>query len=166
MKLAKTLTSMALAVTLALSGSLAARAEGATDNYDVEIVKGSHINLVAQDSRVPILIRNNYNTEVRVLIHVGTSNLRVRLPKVTAVTVPANSTINATVPVQAVANGNVELYVWLTSFSGVRLGENSVVQMDVLGNFEAIALGSLIGVVGLLLILGTVRMIRRRKSAE
>jgi len=165
MKSVKTLISMALATGLVLAGSLSAKAAGTTDIYDVEIVKGSHINLVAQDSRVPILIRNNYNTEVRVLIHVATSNLKVRLPKVTAVTVPANSTINATVPVQAVANGNVELYVWLTSFSGVRIGENTVIEMDVLGNFEAIAIGSLIAVVGVLLVLGTVRMLRRRKLA-
>jgi hypothetical protein len=80
--------------------------------------------------------------------------------------VPANSTINATVPVQAVANGNVTLFVWLTSFSGVRLGENSNVEMNVLGNYEAIAIGSLIVVVALLLVVGTARMLRRRKVAK
>jgi hypothetical protein len=156
------------ALTLALSLGVAtvAKASESTDVYQVEIVKGSQINLVAQDSRVPILIRNSYNTEVRVLIHVATSNLRVRLPRVTAVTVPANSTINATVPVQAVANGNVTLFVWLTSFSGVRLGENSNVEMKVLGNYEAIAIGSLIVVVALLLVVGTARMLRRRKVAK
>lgn len=163
MKFLKTITALTLALTLGVTTG--ANAAGTTDVYQVEIVKGSQINLVAQDSRVPILIRNNYNTEVRVLIHVATSNLRVRLPKVTAVTVPANSTINATVPVQAVANGNVTLYVWLTSFSGVRIGENASVEMHVLGNFEAIAIGSLIAFVGLLLAVGTVRMLRRRKVA-
>lgn len=161
MKFLKTITALALALSLGIGSS--ASAADKTNVYDVQIVKGSQINLVSQDSRVPILIRNNYNTEVRVLIHVATSNLRVRLPKVTAVTVPANSTINATVPVQAVANGDVTLYVWLTSFSGVRIGENSAVEMHVLGNFEAIAIGSLVGVVALLLVVGTVRMLRRRK---
>jgi hypothetical protein len=112
---------------------------------------------------VPILVRNNYDTEVRVLIHVATSNLRVRLPKVTAVTIPANSTVNATVPVQAVANGNVTLNVWLTSFSGVRLGDNTRISMNVLGNFEAIAIGSLSAVVAALLVFGTLRMLRRRR---
>jgi hypothetical protein len=161
MKFLKTITALALALSLGIGSSAAAADK--TNVYDVQIVKGSQINLVSQDSRVPILIRNNYNTEVRVLIHVATSNLRVRLPKVTAVTVPANSTINTTVPVQAVANGDVTLYVWLTSFSGVRIGENSAVEMHVLGNFEAIAIGSLVGIVALLLVVGTVRMLRRRK---
>lgn len=163
MKFLKTITALALALSLGVASSAAAADK--TNVYDVEIVKGSQINLVSQDSRVPILIRNNYNTEVRVLIHVATSNLRVRLPKVTAVTVPANSTINATVPVQAVANGDVTLYVWLTSFSGVRIGENADVEMHVLGNFEAIAIGSLVAVVALLLVVGTVRMLRRRRFA-
>ena len=160
MKFVKALTALTLALSLGVSTSASA---ASTDNFDVQIVKGSNINLVSQDSRVPILVRNNYDTEVRVLIHVATSNLRVRLPKVTAVTIPANSTVNATVPVQAVANGNVTLNVWLTSFSGVRLGDNTRISMNVLGNFEAIAIGSLSAVVAALLVFGTLRMLRRRR---
>ena len=160
MKFVKSLTALTLALSLGVSSSASA---ASTENFDVQIVKGSNINLVSQDSRVPILVRNNYDTEVRVLIHVATSNLRVRLPKVTAVTIPANSTVNATVPVQAVANGNVTLNVWLTSFSGVRLGDNTRISMNVLGNFEAIAIGSLSAVVAALLVFGTLRMLRRRR---
>lgn len=160
MKFVKVLTALTLALSLGVS-SIATAAT--TDNYDVQIVKGSNINLVSQDSRVPILLRNNYDTEVRVLIHVATTNLRVRLPKSTAVTIPANSTLNATVPVQAVANGTVTLNVWLTSFSGVRLSQNTSIEMNVLGNFEAIAIGSLGVIVAVLLVVGTLRMLRRRR---
>jgi hypothetical protein len=137
----------------------------ANDKYDIKIIKGSNINLVSQASRVPVLIQNNYDTDVRVLVHVTTSNLRVRLPQTTSVTISANSTVNAVIPVQAVANGDVELTVWLTSFSGVRLGPNSVVTMHVIGNAEAIGLGSLGGLVLILLIVGSIRMVRRRKLA-
>jgi len=134
------------------------------DNYDVQIIKGSNINLVAQVSRVPILIRNNYDTDVTVLVHVSTSNLRVRLPRVTSVKVAANSTVNTTVPIQAVANGHVELYVWLTSFSGVKLGQSLTVQMQVVSDAEAIALGSLGSIVLALLVVGSIRMVRRRRA--
>lgn len=137
----------------------------ANDNFDIKIIKGSNINLVSQASRVPVLIQNNYDTDVRVLVHVTTSNLRVRLPETTSVMVAANSTVNAVIPVQAVANGDVELNVWLTSFSGVRLGEDTVVTMHVIGNAEAIGLGSLGVLVLLLLVIGSIRMIRRRKLA-
>lgn len=152
-----------LLLTLALIG-VGSAAATANANFDVEIIKGSHVNLVSQQSRVPVLIRNNYDTEVRVLVHVSTSNLRVRLPHTTLVTLPPNSTVNATVPVQAVANGNVELYVWLTSFSGVRLGDNQTIDMTVIGDAELIAVGSLGGVVGILLVVGVLRMVRRRKA--
>jgi hypothetical protein len=145
--------------------SLAPASAMANDNYDIKIIKGSNINLVSQASRVPVLIQNNYDTDVRVLVHVTTSNLRVRLPETTSVIVAANSTVNAVIPVQAVANGDVELSVWLTSFSGVRLGPNTVVTMHVIGNAEAIGLGSLGFLVILLLIVGSIRMIRRRKQA-
>ena len=136
----------------------------ASDGYDVKIIKGSHINLVSKASRVPVLIQNNYDTEVRVLIHMSTSNLRVRLPETTSVVLPPNSTVNATVPVQAVANGNVDLYVWLSSFSGERLGDTKTISMTVIGDAEMIALGSMGVLVILLLVAGTVRMIRRRKQ--
>lgn len=137
----------------------------ANDNFDIKIIKGSNINLVSQASRVPVLIQNNYDTDVRVLVHVTTSNLRVRLPETTSVTVAANSTVNAVIPVQAVANGDVELNVWLTSFSGVRLGGDTVITMHVLGDAEAIGLIVMGSLVLLLLVVGSIRMIRRRKLA-
>ena len=153
------------AATLALTllGSGAAKAD---DNYDVKIIKGSSINLVSQASRLPILIQNNYDTEVRVLVHISTSNLRVRLPEATSITIAPNSTVNAVVPVQAVANGDVQLSVWLTSFSGVRIGPDEVITMHVLGNAEAIGLAAMGGLVLLLLVVGSIRMIRRRKLAQ
>lgn len=148
------------AFALIFAGSAAA---SANDGYDVKIIKGSHINLVSQQSRVPVLIQNNYDTEVRVLIHVSSSNLRVRLPETTSVVIPPNSTVNATVPVQAVANGNVDLYVWLSSFTGERLGDTKTISMTVIGDAEMIALGSMGVLVILLLVAGIVRMSRRRK---
>lgn len=159
----KKLSALLLALLLSV-GALSPAAAGEKD-FDVKIVKGSNINLVSQDSRVPILIQNNYDTEVRVLIHVTTSNLKVRLPETTSVVIPANSTLNATVPVQAVANGDVTLNVWLTSFSGVRIGNNLSIEMTVLGNFEAIAIGSLGSFVVVLLVVGIIRTLRRRKLA-
>jgi hypothetical protein len=81
------------------------------------------------------------------------------------VVIPANSTLNATVPVQAVANGDVTLNVWLTSFSGVRIGNKLSIEMTVLGNFEAIAIGSLGSFVVVLLVVGIIRTLRRRKLA-
>ncbi|MEO0313052.1 MAG: hypothetical protein RL140_282 [Actinomycetota bacterium] len=151
---------VAVLLIITASGSAATAGEG----FDVKIIKGSHINLVSKASRVPVLIQNNYDTEVRVLIHVSTSNLRVRLPETTSVVIPPNSTVNATVPVQAVANGNVDLYVWLSSFSGERLGDTKTISMTVIGDAELIALGSMGVLVVLLLIAGTIRMIRRRKQ--
>jgi hypothetical protein len=155
-----------LAVIAATLLVLTPTAASADDTYDVKIIKGSTINLVSQASRVPILIQNNYDTEVRVLVHVSPSNLRVRLPETTSVTIAPNSTVNAVVPVQAVANGDVELSVWLTTFSGDRIGPDQVITMHVIGNAEAIALGTMGGLVLILLVIGSVRMVRRRKLAE
>lgn len=161
MKLVKSIATFLLALVFMGSGNAFA-----DDNFDVKIIKGSSINLVSQASRVPILIQNNYDTEVRVLVRVTTSNLRVRLPELTSVTIAPNSTLNAVIPVQAVANGPVKLYVSLTSFSGLPLGAEEVINMNVIGNAEAIGLSAMGGLVLLLLVIGSIRMIRRRRLSE
>ena len=137
----------------------------ATD-WRIHIVRGSDINLVATASRVPIQIRNDYDTDIRVLIWSQPSNLRVTMPKAIAFTAPANTTSNATIPVQAIANGEVRLNVWLTSFSGVRLGHPEVLNMSVQRDIEGSILIGFFVVVGTLGFMGARRMMRRRAEAN
>ena len=106
-----------IATTTAVSQSL--------PEFEISIVPGSHINLVSSASRVPIQIRNDYDTDIRIFIWVRPSNLSVKMPKVFEYTAAANTTSNAAIPVEAIANGEVRLNVWLTSFSGVKIGKST-----------------------------------------
>jgi asparagine N-glycosylation enzyme membrane subunit Stt3 len=74
--------------------------------------------------------------------------------------------VNAQVPVKAIANGKVFLIVWLTTFSGLRLGQDSNLQMIVNADLELALLVGFGFAVVLLLIFGTVRTLRRRKTKE
>lgn len=129
----------------------------------VHIVPGSTINLVSRESNVPVRVQNDFDSDVTVHVHMSPSNPRVIVPNAVAITVPAHSAVNAKVPVQAIANGKVFLIVWLTTFSGLRLGKDSILQMNVNADIE---LAMLIGFGAIVIILGTfgaVRTVRKNR---
>jgi len=132
--------------------------------FEISIVPGSHINLVSSASRVPIQIRNGYDTDIRIFIWVRPSNLSVKMPKVFEYTAAANTTSNAAIPVEAIANGEVRLNVWLTSFSGVKIGKSTNLEMTVQRDVESSILIGFFVVVGALGVIGTNRMIKRKKG--
>lgn len=131
----------------------------------VYIVPGSKINLVSSQSRFPIQVRNDYDTDVRVLVWVKPTVLWLTTPEIVEVKVPANTTVNAKVPVTAVSNGNAVVRVRLTSFSGVRIGRVEYMHFHVERDMEpAIVIGFFVVVVALGAV-GTQRMLRRRRGA-
>jgi hypothetical protein len=132
-----------------------------TDIPSVRIVPGSVINLVSSESKVPVRIQNDFDTEVRVDVHMLPSNPRVTVPNAVEVVVPANSGINAQVPVKAIGNGKVFLIVWLTTFSGLRLTDNAHLQMNVNAGIET----TMLIVFAVLVVgLGSVGVLRTRRK--
>lgn len=131
----------------------------------VRIVPGSKINLVSSQSRVPISIRNDYGVEVRVFLWAKPVALWLEMPQTTEVTIPANTTINATVPITAIANGNAEVRVYLTSFSGVRIGPTVWMQLQVERDVEPAILVTFSAIVVVLGVIGGRRMLARRRGA-
>lgn len=132
-----------------------------TDIPSVHIVPGSVINLVSSESKVPVRVQNDFDSEVRVDVHMLPSNPRVTVPNAVEVIVPANSGVNAQVPVKAIGNGKVFLIVWLTTFSGLRLTENSHLQMNVNAGIET---AMLIVFAVVVLGLGSVGILRTRRK--
>ena len=131
----------------------------------VRIVPGSKINLVSSQSRVPISIRNDYGVEVRVFLWAKPVALWLEMPQTTEVTIPANTTINATVPITAIANGNAEVRVYLTSFSGVRIGPTVWLLLQVERDVEPAILVTFSAIVVVLGVIGGRRMLARRRGA-
>lgn len=153
------------------SASAAARIPSAipTDIPSVHIVPGSVINLVSGESKVPVRIQNDFDSEIRVQVHMLPSNPRVLVPNAVEVVVPAQSGINAQVPVKAIGNGKVFLIVWLTTFSGIRITENSHLQMNVNAGIETamlIVFGVSVLGLGTVGVLRTRRKLRRKAQLE
>ena len=153
-----------LAALLVALGFLAANPATAADTYDIKIVNASDINMVAKDSRLPIIIRNDYDSQAKVLIHVTANNAKVTMPEATAAVIPGFSTYTAKVPVTAISSGDVELEVWLTSATGVRITKNVKLNMHINSDLEVVLIGGFIGLVALLGGAGVVRTLRKKKG--
>jgi hypothetical protein len=172
LSLAKVFFRFLIALSVALASLFFAGPASALDTKDGEgvyIVPGSDINLVARTSNVPVLIKNAFNSDVRVFLHAKPTNPRVVVAKAVEVLIPGGTSVTAKIPVEAVANGVVVLRVWLSSFSGVKIGEESLLQINVNADVEAALLISFGG--GVLALLGfgvarTVSKSRRRLASS
>lgn len=161
--------SIATSATAASVQANQAKSSLPTDIPGVRIVPGSVINLVSSESKVPVRIQNSFDSEIRVHVHMLPSNPRVTVPNAVEVVVPANSGINAQVPVKAIGNGKVFLIVWLTTFSGLRLTENAHLQMNVNAGIETtmlIVFGAMVVSLAVIGVLRTRRKLRRKAQLE
>ena len=137
-----------------------------TEKPGVYLLKGSSINLVSRQSKIPVAVKNTFSTDVRVHVHIAPSNTRVIVPSAVEVLVPAGETITAQVPVEAVASGKVFLIVRLTTFSGRPLTENTIIEMNVEPDVEGALIAGFAASVLVLGLVGGVRMARRAKKAK
>jgi len=158
-----------LALTLLLSsvfglGSAAEAFTNAQPQHLISIVPGSEVNVVSKQSYLPISIRNDYPTEIRVLVHVQSKQLNAIVTSVVEKTIPANTTDTAKIPITAIVDGEVAVSAWLTSFSGVKLGKS----VDLTLNVNAEVEGSVLLIFSLtvtgLLFAGTLRTLRKRRE--
>lgn len=122
----------------------------------VHIVPGSNINLVAKDARLPITINNPTDQDVTVVLKGQTTSFRLELIGDQEVTVPAGSSSVGELTVRAIANGQVDVRVWL-ELDGKQIGEDHLLEVNVNYDIELFLLVSFGFLVALLVILGVIR---------
>ncbi|MFB2580083.1 DUF6049 family protein [Herbiconiux sp. P15] len=134
----------------------------------VQVVEGSNINLLSNQSALPITLSNELPYPVTVVVQVTPSNGRLVVDTTrTEVTIEASSRRGTQVPVTAVANGSVTLTIQLLSPTGVVVSAPSPVQVNVSAEWET--LGTvLIAVLAVLVFGGGLarNILRRRKRAR
>jgi hypothetical protein len=148
------------------AGYSSASAEQSTPPFAIHIVPGSVIHLVSRDSKLPVSIRNDYPVEVRVQVHVAPTNLKALVPATIEVMVPAQTTYVAKVPVSAIADGDVVLRAWLTTFSGLSLGPAVDLKLTVNAEIENSLIAGFAIIVTGLAIAGVVRTVAKRRRQE
>ena len=124
---------------------------------DVEIVPGSNINLVARDARIPVTVKNNTDETVIVVVKAKSASFRLEVLEDTEVQIPPQSSALAELPVRAIANGPVQISVWVEEKSGERLGEDVVIEINVAYDVELFLLVTLAVAMFALIIIGVIR---------
>lgn len=150
------------------SAELARSAETATAEMQgkIKVVPASGYNLISDSVGVPVTISNGLDTPITVSTRVTSDRPLVQIGDVEAVKVPARSQVDATVPVDAVANGTVTLSTVLTSADGQILTEPVTVPLTVNPAWENWTTLVLVIAMGVLVIVGVARARRTDASTR
>jgi hypothetical protein len=124
---------------------------------DIEIVPGSNINLVARDTRIPVTVKNNTDEAVTVVVKGQATSFRLEVLDSAEVLIPPQSSAVAELPVTAIANGPVQIAVWVEQKSGERVGEDVIVDINVAYDVELFLLVTLAVAMFALIITGVIR---------
>ena len=137
-----------------------------TDAGAVSIVKGSGINLVSRESSLPVAVTNTLAGEVQVIVNLKSSSAKLVVEDSTMqLVIPAGTTINAQFPIRAIGSGNVVLVSWLTALSGRELGDRVPINLTVNPDIETAAIVLFLSFVAVLMSIGVIRTLRRRKTS-
>ncbi|WP_091228306.1 DUF6049 family protein [Microbacterium sp. 3J1] len=135
----------------------------------VDIPPASTIQLLSANADLPFSVRNELPWPVNVRLTVLPSDTRLDVQRVTPWVIPAGTTTRVRVPVSArVGSGEVSLTLELSSPTGVPISQPETVRVSVRAEWETIGLAVFGGLIVLLLGLGFIRTVRRkrREAAE
>jgi Family of unknown function (DUF6049) len=134
------------------------------DIPSVHIIAGSNINLLASEAKIPVRVKNDFNTDIRILVHAVASNGRLTIPAPVLISIPANTAVNAQIPVKAIGSGQVDLSVWLETFSGLRVGKQVDLNVNVNADAENAILIFFTATICILGTYGFMRTMRKRRA--
>ncbi|REJ06198.1 hypothetical protein DY023_06915 [Microbacterium bovistercoris] len=125
------------------------------------------VQLFTSAAPLPVWIRNDLPWPVNLTLITQPSDPRLSVQERTPVQAGAASNTRVTVPVEArVGSGEVEVQFRLTSPTGVPVGAAASATVTVRADWEGIGLGILGGVIVLLLGVGVLRTVLRRRRAR
>jgi hypothetical protein len=135
----------------------------------VNIPQSSTIQLLTANADLPIAVRNDLPWPVTVQLFVSPTDPRLEVRSPDETVVQAQSTTRIKVPVSArVGSGEVDLRLSLYSPTGVQIQGDQTLRVAVRAEWETIGLVVLGGIIVLLIALGVIRTVRRkrREAAE
>ncbi|WP_337026575.1 DUF6049 family protein [Microbacterium sp. LB16] len=149
----------------AFDAGVEAHRERTTDTLAaVSIPTSSTIQLLTANADLPIAVRNDLPWPVTVELHASPTDPRLDVKPVTETIVQPNSTTRAKVPVSArVGSGEVDLRLSLYSPTGVPIQDQQSVRVAVRAEWETIGLVIFGGLAVVLIALGVIRTVRRKR---
>lgn len=126
----------------------------------------SNVNLFAEESAIPVVVTNTLDVPVTVRVQLIPEHPALRIEGAPDVRLEAGAAQTVRIPVTALANGTTTVDVVVASPDGVRLGPPSTFQMTVRAEWESVTTGVLAAALGVLLVIGLVRNIRRGRRGD
>jgi hypothetical protein len=99
-------------------------------------------------------------------VHAIATNGRLVIPAAIEVKIPGLTTVTAKLPVRATGVGKVDLVVWLESFAGHRLNEQTFIKVNVNADAETNIIVIFTALVSILGTLGLVRTLAKRRKSQ
>jgi hypothetical protein len=152
-------------------GTAASRAQDAVERTDalqerIDVVPASGYNVISDTAAVPITITNGLDTPITVKVSVSADTPIVKVGEPAVVTVPARGQAEATVDVEAIANGAVTLTTTLTTEDDLPLADPVDVPLTVNPSWENWTTLVIVIAMGLLVIVGVARARRTGASTR
>lgn len=88
----------------------------------VRITKG-RFTLTSKKERLPLTLINDFTNDLTVKFKISSSNSRILVDQIDPITIPAESKVPFTIPIEVLSSGESEVIIKLTSAKGVSLGE-------------------------------------------
>lgn len=132
-----------------------------------ELQEPQPVQLLSPEAGMPIWIRNDLPYPARVVIEARPDDPRLSVEERTEVVLQPLATTRATIPVEArVGSGDVAVHLTMRAMTGQQLGPVHDMDVTVRADWERIGIGVLVALVAGLLIVGTIRQVRRRRRAR
>lgn len=124
------------------------------------------VQLLGSEASIPVFIENGLPWPARVVLEADVDNLRIDVEERRELIAEAGVNTPERLPVSArVGRGSVTLSLVLTTPDGAQLGPERTADVVVRAEWETIGLATLGTIVALLLVVGLVRTLRRRRRA-
>ena len=142
-----------------------AQADSAQFRSSVRIEQGSSITVLSDRTDVPITLRNDLRSTVRVQLVVSPQRAIIRVDEpVINVTIPAESSLRVSVPITALASGTVPVSLSLQSVGGDALSEPFDLSVTIRAGWENVITGVLAALIGIVFAVGIYRAVQKRRA--
>ena len=142
-----------------------AQADSVLFRSSVRVEQGSDITVLSDRTDVPVTLRNDLRSTVRVQLVVSPQRAIIRVDDpVIDVTIPAESSIRVSIPITALASGTVPVSLSLQSIGGEPLSEPFDLRVTIRAGWENVITGVLALLIGIVFAVGIYRAVQKRRA--
>lgn len=136
----------------------------AANSSKLRIAQGNY-TITSSSYNLPVTVTNDFSVPVTLMLKVRPSNSRVVIGDITPISIPANSQVQAEVPIDVIASGETNLEMKLRSLNGKQVGSIEVIPLR-LAVIPPVTTWFTTGMAIVLLLAAVVQSMRRVKKRK